>query len=410
MTEKAKKPSLRFKGYNDDWEQHTLKDLCNTFTDGDWIESKDQSTTGVRLLQTGNVGINQFINKKDRAKWISEDTFKRLKCTEVYPGDIIISRLPEPAGRACIVPNTGDKMITAVDCTIVRNTSNCVSKYLIQYLSSSDYFDEVNDFLAGGTRQRISRNNLGGFKIPLPPTVQEQENIGQYFNHIDSLITLYQHKFLKLQNLKKAMFEKMFPKNGESVPEIRFYGFNYGWKKRKVEEFAVLSQGLQIPISKRFLKPSKNRYFYITNEFLNPTYPKKYYIEKPSISVVAKKEDILMTRTGNTGIIVTDVEGVFHNNFFKIGYDKNCIDKRFLCYSLKTDRKQKEILLRAGSSTIPDLSHKSFYSLELKIPSIEEQKIIGLFFEKMDTLITLHQCKLEKLKNIKKSMLEKMLV
>ena len=97
-----------------------LKDVCTIFTDGDWIESKDQSNEGIRLLQTGNIGEGIYLEKELRAKYISEETFDRLKCTEVFPGDILVSRLPEPVGRACIVPDKKERMITAVDCTICR--------------------------------------------------------------------------------------------------------------------------------------------------------------------------------------------------------------------------------------------------------------------------------------------------
>ena len=82
-----------------------MGDICPTFLDGDWIESKDQSDSGVRLIQTGNIGVGAYIEKEDRAKWVSEDTFNRLHCEEVFAGDILISRLPESAGRACIVPD-----------------------------------------------------------------------------------------------------------------------------------------------------------------------------------------------------------------------------------------------------------------------------------------------------------------
>lgn len=168
--------------------------MCIKFTDGDWIESKDQSDSGVRLVQTGNVGVAEYLDKPNNKKWISEETFQRLNCQEVLPGDILISRLPEPAGRACIMPFIGSKMITAVDCTIVRTAPDCSNKFLVQYLSSQNYFREVNMALAGGTRQRISRNNLARIDIPIPINHEEQTRIGEFFQTIDNLITLHQRK------------------------------------------------------------------------------------------------------------------------------------------------------------------------------------------------------------------------
>ena len=181
------------------WEQRKLKDICSVFTDGDWIESKDQSDQGVRLIQTGNVGVTEYLDKPNNKKWVSEDTFERLHCTEVLSGDILISRLPEPAGRACIVPKIGQKMITAVDCTIARIAPEYSSEYVVQYLSTQDYFDEVNNCLAGGTRQRISRGNLSSFLIPLPCSKAEQERIGGFFRSLDDLITLHQRERLLMK-------------------------------------------------------------------------------------------------------------------------------------------------------------------------------------------------------------------
>ena len=203
-------PEIRFKGFTDPWEQRKLASLCEKFTDGDWIESKDQSDFGVRLVQTGNVGVAEYLDKPNNKKWISEDTFDRLHCEEVLPCDILISRLPEPAGRACIVPLLGTKMITAVDCTIVRTAPDMSNKFLVQYLSSQAYFDDVNTCLAGGTRQRISRGNLANFNVPIPVKKSEQDAIGMFFGYLDNLITLHQRELEKLQNIKKSMLEKMF--------------------------------------------------------------------------------------------------------------------------------------------------------------------------------------------------------
>ena len=203
-------PKIRFKGFTDAWEQRKLESLCDVFMDGDWIEAKDQSNAGIRLVQTGNVGTTKYLNKENNQKWISEETFERLHCKEIYSGDILISRLPEPAGRACIVPELGTRMITAVDCTIVRTAKEYDSKYLVQYLSTTMYFKIVNSFLGGGTRQRISRGNLSGIDIPVPGSLDEQKKIGEYFSKLDHLITLHQRKCCELKKLKQYMENHMF--------------------------------------------------------------------------------------------------------------------------------------------------------------------------------------------------------
>ena len=124
-----------------------LEDLCSLFVDGDWIESKDQSDRGIRLIQTGNIGIGTFINKADKARYISEETFNRLKCCEVKPGDILISRLPDPIGRACVIPDSTGKMITAVDCSIVRLKNILFSDFFIAYTQSDQYLNQIIKYI-----------------------------------------------------------------------------------------------------------------------------------------------------------------------------------------------------------------------------------------------------------------------
>jgi type I restriction enzyme M protein len=161
------------------WKTVELEVLADTFIDGNWIESKDQSKSGIRLLQTGNVGFGEYLNKGDRARYISEETFKRLKCIEVKTGDVLISRLPDPVGRACIIPELKIKLITAVDCTIVRfDPAKMLPIFFVAYTMTSDYYRQLSQFLTGASRQRISRGNLGKIKIPVPP-IEEQRKIIQ---------------------------------------------------------------------------------------------------------------------------------------------------------------------------------------------------------------------------------------
>lgn len=202
-------PEIRFKGFTDAWEQRKLGAMCSLFTDGDWIESKDQSNEGIRLIQTGNIGVGKFIDKPENKKWISHSTFDNLRCKELLDGDILISRLPHPAGRACIVSTNNEKWITAVDCTIVRLLDRYSNKFILQSLCTYNYFHLIDSFLAGGTRQRVSRSNLSDINIMSPEKI-EQDKIGLFFECIDNLITLHQCKLDKLQDVKKGLLQKMF--------------------------------------------------------------------------------------------------------------------------------------------------------------------------------------------------------
>ena len=152
-----------------------LIDLCSLFIDGDWIEAKDQSDSGYRLVQTGNVGVCEYLDKKDHSRFVSEETFKRLNCTEIHSGDILFSRLPDPIGRCCIIPKDFPKAITAVDCTITRLKDNCLPEYLMIYTTTTMYSEQIKKCVTGTTRQRISRGNLAKITIPLPDKTKQVE-------------------------------------------------------------------------------------------------------------------------------------------------------------------------------------------------------------------------------------------
>jgi len=197
-------------------------------------------------------------------------------------------------------------------------------------------------------------------------------------------------------------------KENDNVPEIRFDYFKEEWDKKRFKDFTKLSQGLQIAISSRFLEAGKHRYFYITNEFLNPNSIKKYYIESPSENVICTVDDILMTRTGNTGKVITNISGAFHNNFFKVDYDKFETSKMFLYYLLTSNNIQKEIIIRAGNSTIPDLNHSDFYSIKTSVPTPAEQSAIGSLFRTLDDLLASYKDNLANYQALKATMLSKM--
>ena len=187
-----------------------LGKLCILFTDGDWIESKDQSDSGIRLIQTGNIGNGEFLYKNDKAKYISVDTFKRLNCKEVFPNDILVSRLPEPVGRGCIIPDIGEKMITAVDCTICRINENLVDrKYFCYFLESNAYKTQLEQHVTGTTRKRISRKNLSSVEIDIPEQAKQKEVVYK-LDRLKKIIQNYNRELDLLDELVRARFVEMF--------------------------------------------------------------------------------------------------------------------------------------------------------------------------------------------------------
>ncbi|MFV8352539.1 restriction endonuclease subunit S [Flavobacterium sp. XS2P14] len=189
--------------------------------------------------------------------------------------------------------------------------------------------------------------------------------------------------------------------------KLRFTEFEGEWENRAMRDFTKINQGLQIPISERFYEKADDNYFYITNEFLRKGSEKSYFIKNPSESVICNEDDILMTRTGNTGQVVTGVHGAFHNNFFKIKYDKTC-DKWFLYYFLTSHKTQHTILKLAGTSTIPDLNHGDFYKITLNSPSVSEQQKIASFLSAVDKKIQQLSRKKELLEQYKKGVMQQL--
>ena len=385
MTKKSDAPAIRFKGFSDAWEQRKLASLCEKFTDGDWIESKDQSDFGVRLVQTGNVGVAEYLDKTNNKKWISEDTFDRLHCEEVLPGDILISRLPEPAGRACIVPLLGTKMITAVDCTIVRTAPDMSNKFLVQYLSSQAYFDDVNTCLAGGTRQRISRGNLANFNVPIPVKKSEQDAIGMFFGYLDNLITLHQRKCIFFTG-----------RAGRLISTVNKKRITSSWEQREVGDL-LIERSQQAPMSDE--------------------YPLMAFIANEGVAPKGERYDrsALVTDTVNKLYKKTEKgDFIYSSNNLETGsiglnkYGKACIspvysifeptgiaDSDFLGRRLvRKDFINAMVKWRQGVIYGQWRIHESdFLKIEISVPSVEEQRKIGAYLDQLDNLITLHQRK-----------------
>lgn len=197
----------------EEWEVIHLLEVSdkskeNSFIDGDWIEAQYITDEGIRLIQTGNIGVGNFIDKGDK-KFVSEATFKELKCKNVESGDILICRMAEPTGRACVVPELSKLMITAVDCTIVKVDTNRFDTGFINYFLNSDYnLKRVIQFEQGSTRKRISRINLEKIMIPIPK-IEEQKQISLILSSVDEQIEQYESKKEKLQELKKGLMQKL---------------------------------------------------------------------------------------------------------------------------------------------------------------------------------------------------------
>ena len=181
------------------------------------------------------------------------------------------------------------------------------------------------------------------------------------------------------------------------------------WKRVKLSDVMKVRQGLQIAISERLTSPTSTSKEYITIQSIKKTDQVREYVEAPSQRVICSKDDVLMTRTGNTGIVVTGVEGAFHNNFFLMDFDKNRINTTFLVNYLRSPRIQHLILTKAGASTIPDLNHKDFYSIEFPLAPILEQQKIAKILSTWDKAISTTERLIDNSTQQKKALMQQLL-
>ena len=190
------------------WQAAEIGKLADVFIDGDWVESKDQAASGIRLIQTGNIGIGEYLDKTGRARFVSNEKFEKLNCTEVLEGDVLISRLPDPVGRACLVPQMDTKKITSVDCTIVRFDKNKILPKFFIFLTLTDqYYQQINQYLTGASRRRISRSNLAKVEIPLPPLPIQQQIVAEIEENEKEVVRLKAEMENRGQKIKSKIAE-----------------------------------------------------------------------------------------------------------------------------------------------------------------------------------------------------------
>ena len=383
MTKKSDTPAIRFKGFTDTWEQRKLGEVATEMVAGGDIDKDlilDEGRYPVIANALTNDGIVGYYNEDYR--------IKAPAVTITGRGDV------------------GHAKARIVDFTPVVRLLSLKSNHDVFFLENA--INTLKIVIESTGVPQLTVPQLAKYEISFPKSLDEEEKIGVYFKQLDNLITLHQRKYDKLTNVKKSMLEKMFPKNGSNVPEIRFKGFTEAWEQRKLGEIGSVSMCRRI--FKEQTSETGDIPFYKIGTFgADPDafISRELFEEYKSKYPYPQKGDILISASGSIG---RTVEFAGNNEYFQdsnivwLNHDERLSNPFLKCFY--------SVVKWAGieGSTIKRLYNDNILNTVICMPSVPEQKRIGLFFENLDHLITLHQRELEKLKNIKKSCLENMFV
>ena len=407
MQDNEKKPALRFKGFTDPWEQRKLGEIA-VFSKGVGYSKNDLCEEGTPIILYGR------LYTKYETCIFDVDTFVKEKAGSVYSkgGEVIVPASGETAediSIASVVVKPG--ILLGGDLNIVSPTAEYDSAFLALTISSGATHKYLSSLAQGKSVVHLHNSDIQSVSAKFP-TKREQEKIHLIFGKIDTLITLHQRKYEKLVNIKKSMLDKMFPQNGASVPEIRFKGFTDPWEQRKFSD-------ITFPAGEKNRDNLPLESYSITNEhgfipqdekFENGGTMREadkgmYYIVSPnSFAYNPARINVGSIGYQNTGkdVIVSSLYEVFKTS--------DDVDDRLLWHWFKSPDFQKLIFQLQEGGVRLYFYYDKLCMGTVSLPSLEEQRKIGQFFDSLDTLITLHQRKLEKLQNIKKSCLEKMFV
>ena len=399
MTKKSDAPAIRFKGFSDAWEQRKFSDI--TFPAGE--KNKDNLPLESYSITNEHGFVPQ--DEKFENGGTMREADKRMYYI-VSPNSFAYNPARINVGSIGY-QNIGKNVIVSSLYEVFKTSEDVDDRLLWHWFKSSDFQKLIMQLQEGGVRLYFYYDKLCMGEVSLP-SLDEQRKIGKLFDTLDNLITLHQRKFEKLTNVKKSMLEKMFPQNGSSYPEIRFKGFTDPWEQRKLGEIGSVSMCRRI--FKEQTSETGDIPFYKIGTFgADPDafISRELFEEYKSKYPYPQKGDILISASGSIG---RTVEFAGNNEYFQdsnivwLNHDERLSNPFLKCFY--------SVVKWAGieGSTIKRLYNDNILNTVICMPSVPEQKRIGLFFENLDNLITLHQRELEKLQNIKKSMLEKMFV
>lgn len=397
------KPKIRFKGYEEDWEQRKLSKVAK-YRNGKAHENS--------IAENGKYIVvnSKFVSTDGRVRKFSNEQIEPL-----YKGEIAFVLSDVPNGRAIartfLVDKDGKYTLNQriAGITPYENTD---SYFLHILMNRNRYFLKFDD---GNKQTNLSVNDVTNFEEKYP-SYEEQYKIGQCFSNIDHLITLHQRKCEETKKLKKYMLQKMFPQNGKRVPEIRFAGFTDDWEQRKLKNEAEFGKGNGYSKSDltEFGTPII-LYGRLYTKYENLISDVDTFVNTKDGSVYSEGGEVIVPASGETAIDIAraatvEKAGILLGGDLNIIKPNNNIDSKFLSLSISNGNSQRELAKKAQGKSVVHIHNKEIQDLIIPFPCIEEQKNISKYFFKLDRLITLHQRKYEELQKIKKFMLQNMFI
>ena len=394
--EKRRVPKLRFPGFTEDWEQRKLSDFV-VIRRGLTYKPSDIAENGIRVLRSSNIDEDQFITSNDDV-FVNKDA---VNIPFAKNGDILITSANGSnrlVGKHTIISNIAVNSTVHGGFMLLAESKNPL--FTDALLSSNWYKRFINTYVAGGNGAigNLSKSDLENQTVVVP-SEHEQAKIGQWYDNINQLITLHQRKLEHLNLKKKALLQKLFPKNGERYPELRFPGFTDAWEQRKLGSIGSTYAGLSGKTKEDF-GHGEAQYITYLNVFQN-TVSNITMTDKVEIDITqneVKYGDVLFTTSSETpeevgmsSVWLGHTPNIYLNSFC-FGFRPNQkIDPYFLGYSLRAPYMRDKIKILAQGISRYNISKNKVMELEISLPNNEEQSLLGNFLRNIDLGITLHQ-------------------
>jgi len=409
-------PKIRFKGFTKDWEQRRFGEITE-LKSASRVHKDEWTSNGVPFYRSSDVmtAINGTENEK---AFISEELYEKLSKVsgKLEEGDILVTG-GGSVGNPYIVPDNKPLYTKDADLLWIKNKGKFHPYFLYEFFFSPTFRNYLGSISHVGTIAHYTITQLSDTPIGLP-IFEEQKEVGEYFQSLDRLITLHQRKCEQTKKLKKYMLQKMFPRNGAKVPEIRFDGFTYDWEQRKLGEIYGSIGNAFVGTATPYY--AEHGHFYLESNNVKDgqiNHNAEIFINDEFYEKQKDKwlhtGDMVMVQSGHVGhaaVIPEELDNTAAHALIMFRNPKEEIEPYFLNYEYQTDKAKKQIENITTGNTIKHILASDMQEFVVDIPKYEEQKVIASYFCKLDHLITLHQRKCDELKKMKKYMLQNMFI